>query len=77
MPVSTRARDGLPDGIYGAETEAAVRAFQRQNRLLVDGVAGRVTLQQLEKSIHLLSEAQRVRFQSEYVIASKNGGLFA
>jgi hypothetical protein len=50
MPVSTRARGGLPDGIYGAETEAAVRAFQRQNQLLTDGVAGRITLQQLERS---------------------------
>lgn len=28
------------DGIFGAETEAAVRQFQRTNGLTVDGVAG-------------------------------------
>jgi peptidoglycan hydrolase-like protein with peptidoglycan-binding domain len=77
MPVSTRARGGLPDGIYGAETEAAVRAFQRQKQLLADGVAGRITLQQLEKSIRLLSEAQSARLKSEYLVESRNGSLFA
>src|SRR3954447_14262108 len=30
----------VPDGIYGAETAAAVREFQRDNRLTIDGVAG-------------------------------------
>jgi hypothetical protein len=77
MPVSTRARGGLPDGIYGAETEAAVRAFQHQNQLLADGVAGRITLQQLETSTRLLSEAQEARFKIDYLAASRSGSLFA
>jgi N-acetylmuramoyl-L-alanine amidase len=32
------------DGIYGAETEKAVRYFQRKNGLTVDGIAGPATL---------------------------------
>jgi hypothetical protein len=35
------------DGTYGPQTEAAVRLFQRNNRLLVDGVAGPKTLADL------------------------------
>lgn len=77
MPVSTRARGGLPDGIYGAETEAAVRAFQHQHQLLADGVAGRITLQQIETSTRLLSEAQEARFKIDYLAASRSGSLFA
>ena len=32
------------DGIFGAKTQAAVRNYQRQNKLTVDGIAGRQTL---------------------------------
>lgn len=35
---------GLIDGIYGGQTESAVREFQRQNDLFSDGIAGRATL---------------------------------
>lgn len=31
------------DGVYGAKTEAAVRKFQRERGLVVDGVLGRYT----------------------------------
>ncbi len=34
---------GTADGIFGAKTEAAVRNFQRDHSLTVDGVAGRDT----------------------------------
>lgn len=35
---------GSIDGIYGSQTEAAVRYFQRKNGLTVDGIAGKNTL---------------------------------
>ena len=36
---------GNVDGIYGSETQTAVRYFQRKNGLTVDGIAGTKTLQ--------------------------------
>lgn len=35
---------GLPDGIAGVKTDIAIRSFQRNNNLLVDGWAGRATI---------------------------------
>ncbi|MBI1242316.1 N-acetylmuramoyl-L-alanine amidase [Umezakia ovalisporum] len=35
------------DGIYGPQTGAAIRKFQRQNGLLADGIVGRMTWQKL------------------------------
>jgi hypothetical protein len=37
-------RGGAPDGIFGSETDAATREFQRQNQLTVDGIVGQKTL---------------------------------
>ena len=47
--IQTKLRDwgynpGKVDGIYGAQTEKAVRAFQKKNGLSVDGIAGPATL---------------------------------
>ena len=42
---------GKVDGIFGAKTEAAVRAFQTANGLTVDGMAGEKTLSALDKSV--------------------------
>ena len=36
---------GTVDGIYGWQTESAVRSFQKKNGLTADGVAGEKTLQ--------------------------------
>ena len=35
---------GSVDGIYGWQTESAVRSFQKKNGLTVDGIAGTKTL---------------------------------
>ncbi|MGF1676560.1 MAG: N-acetylmuramoyl-L-alanine amidase [Rivularia sp. (in: cyanobacteria)] len=36
-----------PDGIYGSDTEAAIKQFQRANGLSADGIIGNVTWQKL------------------------------
>lgn len=38
---------GSVDGIYGRQTEEAVRYFQRKNGLAVDGIAGPKTLEKI------------------------------
>lgn len=42
-----RALHLLPDGIYGMNTEEAVKAFQKKSGLKVDGVVGPATLAKL------------------------------
>ena len=39
--------DGNVDGIYGSNTESAVKKFQKANNLTVDGIAGEKTLEAL------------------------------
>lgn len=48
MPVSVKKNLGSPDGIFGGETLAAVRAFQSACKLSPDGIAGKNTLAQLD-----------------------------
>lgn len=38
------------DGIFGAETEKAVREFQKYKNILVDGIVGPITLEKLDIS---------------------------
>lgn len=49
LPISTRNGAAAPDGIFGRETEAAVRTFQRRHDLRVDGIVGRQTLGTLDR----------------------------
>jgi len=42
---------GRADGIYGAETEQAVKMFQQQYGLKADGIAGKNTLAKLDEII--------------------------
>lgn len=48
MPRSTGGGTTLPDGIFGSETHAAVIAFQRNNGLAADGIAGAMTIGRLD-----------------------------
>lgn len=47
MPISMKS--GKPDGIFGTETLATVRAFQQKNGLGVDGLVGRETMGRLDE----------------------------
>lgn len=51
LPLSTRHGTSAPDGIFGAETERAVREFQRRKWLIVDGLVGRQTLSALDAAL--------------------------
>ena len=44
-------RAGQPDGVYGTQTVAAVRRFQREAGLPDDGIAGPTTLQALNQAL--------------------------
>ena len=48
LPVTTKNGTRPPDGIFGAETEAALKSFQGTRGLAADGVAGRDTLARLD-----------------------------
>jgi peptidoglycan hydrolase-like protein with peptidoglycan-binding domain len=51
LPRTTANRRKLPDGIFGKETLAAIREFQRATGLDVDGAVGRQTLAALDNAI--------------------------
>ena len=48
--IELRYLTGVPDGVYGEETQAAVMAFQKNNGLTPDGTAGATTLRKLSGS---------------------------
>jgi len=48
MPASTK-KFGFPDGIFGQETVDRVREFQSKEKLSIDGVVGKQTMERLDK----------------------------
>lgn len=40
------------DGIYGSETDSAVRSFQKKHTLVVDGIAGQETLGKINSELY-------------------------
>lgn len=55
------------DGIYGAKTEEAVRAFQKQKGLAVDGIAGPNTL----KALGISTSSNSSTTQSDYQLLAR------
>ncbi len=55
------------DGIYGAKTEEAVRAFQKQKGLAVDGIAGPNTL----KALGITAGSNSSTSQSDYQLLAR------
>ena len=51
--IQARLQQLAADGHYGPATEAAVMAFQQQNDLAVDGIAGPDTLAALQRATGL------------------------
>ncbi len=56
--------DGSMDGDYGQTTEDAVRAFQIQNNLSVDGIAGSDTLARLYSSDARAAKAAKTEYET-------------
>ena len=48
LPGSTTKKHGAPDGIFGDETLSAVRSFQADQKLVIDGIAGKSTISRLD-----------------------------
>jgi peptidoglycan hydrolase-like protein with peptidoglycan-binding domain len=68
MPKSTGNGAKPPDGIYGAETAAALKRFQQDQKLVVDAAAGANTLTRMDEL--LLS-------QTTYNAAAENAAIVA
>jgi peptidoglycan hydrolase-like protein with peptidoglycan-binding domain len=52
MPISSAHGAKAPDGMYGQETGKALKQFQSDNQLAVDGVAGKMTLTRLDEILN-------------------------
>ena len=65
MPISTAGSDVSPDGVYGAETEQAVKAFQgATSGLTVDGTIGQQTIRELDKRFNRFTHRVNLHFRS-------------
>jgi hypothetical protein len=65
MPISTGSQDYSPDGVYGLETQAVVKEFQRRNPPLAsDGELGRDTLRAIDSVIGGFKHRVRLHFRS-------------
>lgn len=70
---------GSVDGIFGAGTQKAVRQFQKQNGLAVDGIAGPATLKRLGISIGTVPAATQtnVNLLARIISAEARGEPYA
>ena len=73
---------GSVDGIYGSGTLAAVKSFQKKNRLSVDGIAGTKTLQAMgifnsSNSSSSSSNSSNLNLISRFVYAEARGESYS
>jgi peptidoglycan hydrolase-like protein with peptidoglycan-binding domain len=73
MPLSTHGGESLPDGIFGAETDRVVKTFQRNNGLVADGAAGRLTFKQLEDALIADDVLRKNQLRAEMQISQPIG----
>ena len=64
-------RPGAIDGIFGNQTEEAVKAFQRNNALTADGIVGPATYAKLEP-ILLGYDLYTIKKEIHYLILPSN-----
>lgn len=70
----SRGRTVVADGIFGPKTEGAVRSFQKQKGLSVDGIVGPHTWQALIVTVKLGSQGEAVRaVQAEFQFRDLSG----
>lgn len=64
---------GSVDGIYGTQTQSAVKYFQRKNNLTVDGIAGKKTLAAMGISSSSTSSSGSYSSNDVYLLAKVIG----
>ena len=72
--IELRYLGGVADGVFGTETEAALIAFQKNNNLNADGVAGATTIRKLNGSCKAASGASPTTAPGASVLREGDSG---
>ena len=72
--IELRYLNGVADGVFGAETEAALIAFQKNNNLTADGVAGATTLKKMNGSCKAATTASATTAPGASVLREGDSG---
>ena len=67
-------KHGSPDGLFGPETEAAVKEFQKRHNLKADGVAGKLTLELLDQIILRNPPLESPPIHIEHAVGTHDSG---